>query len=261
MKVAVIPVRGRLPLLRHTIKQALKVTDKVVCICDHAYEIPFCEGAVCTVLSRVPLGRKWNAGFQFARQFDPDYVLYIGSSDWVSDNWVDTLLPYAEQYEIVGVPKFHLLHLHYDVIFDSIEKLEYFRRRSGPHEVQVEFNNWQAGKWGGYGGERHDEPIGIGRILNRDYLKRVDFKPFDDKARKSMDYQQFMKAKSACLVDRDDIRCLSLSTNLWSNFHNFERDATERLDVETLAGGWFPEAFELTKWKNIKLLSREDGMR
>jgi len=261
MKVAVIPVRGRLPLIPHTIKQALKVVDEVVCVCDHAYEKEYCVGATTTVLSRVPLGRKWNAGFQFASQFDPDFVLYIGSSDWVSENWMDVMLPYAENCELVGVPIFYLLHLYYEVLIKDHDTLKRMSSKSGVHNMPVRFKDWVAGRWGGYWDERKHEPIGIGRVLNRDYLKRVDYKPFDDEARKSMDWHMFMKAKSYNLIERDDIRCLSISTSLWANFHDFTRDADVLMEAEPFLAKWFPDALNLKKWFEVKLIHKEDGMR
>jgi hypothetical protein len=261
MIVAVIPVKGRLPLIPHTIKQALKVVDKVVCVCDHAWEKPFCVGAETTVIRRVPLGKKWNAGFNFARQFDPDFILYIGSSDWVSENWMEVMLPYAENCELVGVPIFHLLHLYYDVEEKDPYILKKLRCKGGIHEMLVSFRDWAAGEWGGYWDERKHEPIGIGRVLNRDYLKRVDYKPFDDTQSKSMDYQQFTKAKNYMLIERDDIRCLSISTNLWNNYHEFTRDADVLIEPGAFIDEWFPMARELTKWRKVKLINIENGMR
>jgi hypothetical protein len=261
MIIAIIPVRGRLPLIKHTIAQALKVVDKVICVTDFGSERKYCVGADAITINHAILGKKWNYGFEYARQFDPDFVLYIGSSDWVSDNWVDVMLPYAEKYELVGVPDFNLLHLDYEVLEKDVVRLKWMRAHSGIKDVAVKFKRIQVGHWTGYWEERKHEPIGIGRIINRDYLKRVDYKPFDDNFRKSMDYLMFSKAKSYKLVKRDDIKCLSISSNLWGNFHTFETDAHERLKAEPFLERWFPDYEKLTTWENINLLHTENGLK
>jgi len=271
MIVAVIPVRGRLPLIPHTIKQASKVADKVICITSKAYEKEYCVGAteVSTINTNVPLGKKWNAGFNMARQYDPDHVLFVGSSDWVSENWIKVMLPYSEHYDIVGVHSFNLLHLDYEVIVrnktGAIETkkkrrahiMERARSKAGAHSVEVEFKGMRLGLWGGYENRRRGEPIGIGRVLNRDFLKRIDYKPFDDSQKNGLDYNMINLTQSYKAVNSKFIKCLSISTNLWGNLHEFGDEIKDNGFIDK----WFPDANKLTEWTEVKLINLENGMR
>jgi len=272
MTVAIIPVKGRLPLLPHTIEQALKVVDEVICITSKAYEKEYCIGAEATNMGQgFKLGEKWNVGFEAARKYDPDHVLFIGSSDWVSENWVDVMLPYSEDYEVVGVQGFNLLHLDYEIPIRNaageIEMNEKFRRRikekrrckAGVHAVEVKFKGARVGLWSGYEGRRKGEPVGIGRVLNRDFLKRIDYKPFADNQKSNMDYHMFNLAKSYKTINSKAIKCLSISTNLWGNHHSFE-DSDEIQD-NGFIDKWFPDAHKLMEWEEIKLINLEHGMR
>jgi len=244
MIIAIIPVRGRLTLIPYTIKQALRLVDKVICVCDKAREHKYCEGAfTASVNTRFPLGKKWNYGFQLAKEFDPDYVLYIGASDWLSDNWLEKLLPYAEDYEVVGVKGFSMLHLNYSVHLTDPVEIEYKRKHATIYDIPVTFKGMRLGKWDGYTNYRRDEPIGIGRILNRDFLKRIDYKPFNDEWHKSMDRQMITRAKNYRMAT-EDVECLSISSNLWENYHGFEGEIKDN----DYLNKWFPKSEALTKW-------------
>jgi hypothetical protein len=253
--LAIIPVSGRLSLLEVTIRRALRIVDKVICVVSDVYERKHCPGAETISIRRKPLGEKWNFGFQYARQYDPDFVLFIGSSDWVSDNWMDVLLPEMGDSDFVGVKGFNLLHLDYEIgELPQVEKWKVTTKNMA-HIIPVTFKSMKFGVWRGYEDERKGEPIGIGRILSRDLLKRVDYKPFNDESKKGMDLNMVNKAKRFKLVDSPKIKCLSLSTNLWGNFHQFE-DGEETKENGFL-DKWFPEYRELTEWKEVKLNNSE----
>ena len=245
--VAVIPVFGRGLLVPFTIRRLVRMGVKVVCITEYENERRFCReaGATVTTLMKRPLGEKWNAGFLCAKQFDPDFYLYVGSSDWVSDNWLDVMLPVAENYELTGVLDFYELHLVYDYPFKR-------RQDYNREEVNRSFKGRKLGHWNGYSGERKGEPIGIGRILRRDFVKRIGHKPFDDSLVKNLDNSMYRKTENVHAMRCDEIKCLSLSTTLWSNRHSFALDMQNegsRVFNDTEANDflekWFPETFKL----------------
>jgi len=248
--VAVIPVRGRMQLIPYTIKQALKVVDRVICVTSRPEERKYCTGAETADLKNSPLGKVWNLGFELARAYDPDYILFIGSSDWVSENWMDVMTKYDA--EIVGVKGFHLLHLDYKILITDKEELRKKKAHSGVYSVPVEFLGMETGYWSGYTNFRKGEPIGIGRVLNRDFLKRIGYKPFDDYAQRGMDFNMINLSKDYKVVD-EDIQCLSVSTNLWDNLHDFIGD---KINPGFLIE-WFPMARELTEWTKANLTNYE----
>ena len=49
-------------------------------------------GALFVQCQNLPLGFKWQRGMDIAREFDPDAILMLGSSDWVSDNWCEIMM-------------------------------------------------------------------------------------------------------------------------------------------------------------------------
>jgi len=245
--VAVIPVRGRQLLLPWTIKNILKVVDEVVCVTECKEERPICQqsGAIVTTIRGATLGKKWNMGFQNAKQFDPDYILYVGSSDWVSDNWVDELMPLAENHELTGVQDFYEMHLEFNHPFEK--KQDY-----NIHRVNESFTGRKVGYWEGYFGERRGEPIGIGRILRRDFLKRINYNPFDEMLTKNLDYSMYNKTDDVVSTRCDNMKCLSLSTTLWGNKHIFETDMSnpgsrvfDKKEANEFLTKWFPEAYKL----------------
>lgn len=224
--VAVIACHGRLPLLRQTIKRLYEKNgvDFVICVGGREEEDTCLNaGAYFVEHENNPLGRKWNAGFQFAKDFNPDAVLFVGSSDWLSDNWLPTLVPYLDEYDMIGKADFYML--------DIGDKL-------------------RSCYWHGYGeGDRKNEPIGIGRLVSARIMEKFNWSPFDDHRNSSMDWQMFLRVRDnggkIKMISGDHIRSLSISTNRWPNLHKFEDhwndkvpSKSDRLDPE-----WVDEVF------------------
>jgi len=149
--IAVIPIKGRLPLLKHTIRRLYRKNGifKVICVGEtkEEKELVESEGGLFVQHENKPLGKKWNAGFLEAKKYNPDCCLFVGSSDWVSDNWVEYCSQYLKNYDLIGKPDFYLL--------------DYGRRLRVCH-------------WLGYTDKRRaNEPIGIGRILSKRILDKI----------------------------------------------------------------------------------------
>lgn len=202
--VAVIPAFGRLPLLKHTIERLLKKNKVnhvvVVAWSDEEKERIEKAGGIFVKHENQPLGKKWNAGFKFAKTLKPDACVFVGSSDWLSDNWVTEMLPYMENYDMIGKKDFYMIDIGQTI---------------------------RACFWVGYEkGEREKEPIGIGRILSARILDKMDWKPFSDEKNHNMDYMMFHKCYQLggkiALIESDELKSLSISTNRWGNMHKFE---------------------------------------
>ncbi len=190
---------------------------------------------------KAPLGKKWNTAFVMAKNYDPDHILFVGSSDWVSDNWLDVLLQHDA--EIVGTRDFYELHLEYDIEYDRAQNYNL-------EDVRSKFVKRQLGRWVGYHGARQGEPIGIGRLVRRDYLERVNWMPFENHLPKNLDNSMIRKTDSVKVIECDEIKCLSISTSLWSNRHNFLLDMQNKgsyLINNNVAflRKWFPDALNL----------------
>jgi hypothetical protein len=235
--VAVIPVKERLELLPLTISRLYRKNgvDRVICVGDGLKEKAICmeAGAIWVNHVNYPLGAKWNAGFKVARGLKPDAVLYVGSSDFVCDDWIEIMRPYTERHHFVGVAGNHYIDV----------------------QEQIRVVNWL-----GYNGERSNESIGIGRLISSSLLDKIGWQPFDDKKDNSMD--RCMKEKCAKLGIHDffvkDSRLLAASISVnpkhWVNKHNFEHHwqgiiprSVKMFDSQEFINQHFPEANQLQK--------------
>lgn len=100
----VMPAHGRRDLTAACIRQLART-------CDDLYTLGIAAGAVVVSDEREllevaadvgfatvqrdnrPLGRKWNDGFELAGRCGVDYVVPIGSDDWVDAAWVAAAIP------------------------------------------------------------------------------------------------------------------------------------------------------------------------
>jgi hypothetical protein len=163
----------------------------------------FCKslGAVWVHGRNKPLGNKWNQSFLKAKEYSPDACLFVGSSDWVSDDWISIMRPHVDKHGFAGVPGCHLL--------DVGETLR--------------LCHWKGYK--GFRPERADESIGIGRMLSRRLMVALDWQPFDPIRDDSLDWSMKMRSKkhgyTDFMVHDHRLKALSLSTDLWPQKHKF----------------------------------------
>ncbi len=203
--VAVIPCFGRFPLVEVNVKRLYEVNKihKVILIGHepNIKKIADQTGSIFVNHKNNPLGRKWNAGFEEARKLNPDAILFVGSSDLISSNWLPTASKYLNDYDLIGTLGCHLLDIH-------------------------TVNGRRLVHWPGYGhGVRAEEPIGIGRVISSRVLDKINWKPFDDTRDNSMDwfmYDAVLKHSGKVKIMTEDVYAMAISTNAWSNKHQFE---------------------------------------
>lgn len=204
MKIcAPVPVFGRFPLVRMTISR-LKRQGIIPIIMGHereALEIAQELNVDFVSVSNDPLGNKWNAGFQACQNYQPDGVIFMGSSDWASDDYIDSVSDALHDFSFIG-----MLGCHFADVSDEVRLVH----------------------WPGYGiGQRQYEPIGIGRVLRSDLLAKMNWQPFDPRLSSGLDWSMYLKiiklVDDIAVVkdDSKDIRLLSISTNKWPNKHKF----------------------------------------
>lgn len=227
--IAIIPVHGRLPLLKLTIER-LYFKNKihhVICIGEEENKKTCNDaGAEFIVHPNKPIGKKLNVGFLRAKELKPDAVSFVGSSDWLCDTWFDITGPLAEKYEIIGKRDFNMAHIN-----ESIH-------------VSV---------WPGYplGSCREREPIGIGRVCSASFMDKVEWMPFEDHLNNSLDYSMMLamqKHNGTCFIyNSPEIQSLSISCEKWTNMHKFEKLSNGLVlrMPEVWLQMWFPEIFIL----------------
>ncbi len=243
--IACIPVKERLPLVALTIRRLIEKNGcyKVICSGDTVEEerVIRDSGAEFVYHTNKPLGSKWNAAFVRARDFNPDACLFVGSSDWLSSNWIPYMSQFMSTFDMVGTVAFNMAHFRGHSALDG---------------------SIQLGTWGGYdtSSDRHGEAIGIGRLLGRGILEKIDYRPFDPSLDNSMDYSMHRKVLSfqgkIKSIELGDVQSLSISCDEWGNKHNFIREmgysTSSKIDgdpTEWLSKWGFEEAFEFFKNK------------
>lgn len=201
--IACLPVQGRRPLLSLTIERLFNKNKvwKVICVGDDPEDKQVCElnGAQWVNCENYPLSRKWNRGFFAASMYDPDYYLFVGSSDFISDNWIPAMIEHANGHDMVGKRDMYL----YD---------------HGP--------NKRICHWPGYTGVRAAETIGIGRLLSARVMEKMNYAPFAPWIHNSMDSSMQGRVETVGgkikVVEDDNIKSLSISCSVWVNKHSFE---------------------------------------
>jgi len=200
---ALMPVSGREILLHHTIKRLAKQTYPTTAICcGHTEsERVVCEEAGAIFIScsiDTPLGEKWQLCAELARRRgDAEAVMILGSSDWVEDRWVETLM--KEPYEALGSKGLFF----YDIRPCNATRLYW---------------------WHGYTGKRAGEAIGTGRIIKRELLDRMGWEIFYRDYKRSLDWStvQLIEAAGAKMVCYEgELKGMSISTYRWPNMHSF----------------------------------------
>lgn len=217
---APIPVFGRFPLVRLTISRLKRqgVTPIVLGHEREAMDISQQMDVEFISIDNDPLGNKWNKGFQASKNYNADAVIFMGSSDWCSDDYIERCKEHSKDFGMIG-----MLGCHFVDVSDEIRLVH----------------------WKGYKDRmRQNEPIGIGRFLNREFLERINWTPFNHQLNSGLDWSMWLKAMKTnqdigILPDDGQIKLLSISTNKWINKHKFTDHWTgslksERCDVALL---------------------------
>lgn len=227
---APIPVFGRFPLVRLTISRLMR-QGVVPIILGHereALDIAKEFNLEFISISNDPLGTKWNAGFQASKNYQADGVMFMGSSDWCSDDYVDSVRLHLNDFGMLG-----MLGCHFADVSDQIRLVH----------------------WKGYTDHiRKNEPIGIGRVLRADFLQAIQWSPFDQRLSSGLDWSMWLKAMKTnqeigILPDDGQIKLMSISTNKWVNKHKFQDHwsgalKSEKCDISLIDNG-FSELKEL----------------
>jgi hypothetical protein len=232
---AIIPVKGRYPLLFWTVDR-LKTVNKIDHIILVGHEKEGEDAARAMNVDWLyhpndPLGAKCNTGWQFAlKKYDPDYYVFVGSGDWLSENYIPEMIPYLNEFDMVGRPDMYLLNI-------------------GSHGNRM-------CHWSGYLDARRGEPIGIGRMLRRSIVQKMQGNPFNSSIDQSLDHSMItnihLLGGSYFLVTEPLNASLAISCYKWPHRHAFD-DYWRGCDGSKLMGDgkpflkeYFPQALQMT---------------
>ena len=140
-----------------------------------------------------PLSVKWQNGVDYARDLNPDYILMLGSDDFVCSN----LLKFYTQAMDKGTDLIGLIDCYF---FDArVNKLTY---------------------WLGYRNHRRGESIGMARMLSKELLNKLDWKVWrkpinrglDSEMMRNLNTIKYSKAMFSC--KKEDIMALDVKTDV-----------------------------------------------
>ena len=138
------------------------IASIVVGSCEEDKHAAESVGAVYVHHDNHPLGSKWQAGVDKARELDPDAILICGSDDWLTSNWCEVCSKEIEKG------------------FDLVGKSECFMCNAFPGKslglIQFSYKNKEKG------------PIGAGRMISRRILDKLDWKLFPLHVTNSLDH-------------------------------------------------------------------------
>lgn len=114
---AVIAIHGRETITLktvHRLKQQTYPIEHVILVGDTPQEQSIAEitDSIFVKHPNTILGAKWQFGIDYAKTLNVDAVLIIGSDDWLTDNWVATMMGHIENgYNLVGKNSIYFLHI------------------------------------------------------------------------------------------------------------------------------------------------------
>lgn len=138
--ITFIPVWERHELLVESINSVRMQTKecKLLTICSNKEDYQFVKSLnVDSILTiNLPLGKKYQLGFEFSKLYYPKNVIILGSDDILSNNYIENINKYVSYYDVVGLKKWKI----HEIKEDKMYQLEYC------HKITYYDNNYFWGK-------------------------------------------------------------------------------------------------------------------
>lgn len=148
MEIAILTaIHGRHELVKEFISKGDNARMKIYAVVSTDEDVQFCKdnNITYTIAPNNPLANKWQEGLMFARKFNWDGLLILGSDDIFYG--LDAYKEYLKDYDFIAVEDCYV-------------------------------QNYKTGEtryWEGYTNHRKGEPVGTGRCFSRDLLIRMNW--------------------------------------------------------------------------------------
>lgn len=151
--IVVIACWGRLPLLEINLRLLSYQNVKVVVVTSTDEDFAALHKSTATAIKTAnnPLGRKWQAGVEKARELGADPLIILGSDDFLSNNFISKACDLAKYHDFVFFDEWY--------IHAPKEQKNYF----------LKYNMMLYDK----------PPLGSGRVFSKRFLERHEWKIFD----------------------------------------------------------------------------------
>jgi hypothetical protein len=168
--------------------------------------------------NNVPLGAKWNAAVLKAKEFKPDYVLFMGSDNIMSSNLFYEYMKYVKQgFDMVGTTDIYFINL--------ITR-------------QISYSH-------GYTNNRAGETIGPGRLLSGALLDKLGWKPYTDDLAKGLDGSMQLRlaeiSHTIAKINCAETKGLLADIKGWYSLSKLETPPDQQTYPIQHVLGWLPE--------------------
>lgn len=179
----ILPTHERIPITTVNIRLLLAQGFEVVVVVSTPEELRYYStlDVYVVIVPNSPLGRKFQAGVDFARHLNPDGIVILGSDDLLS-------VKFSKQFAIKR-----------DLVVTSTRYGVYEQLISEGVKVAIGFKQWYV--WSGahlYHFEYlASQPLGGGRVYPRILLEALDWKLFDPTRNRLLDDYAYDKIKNS----------------------------------------------------------------
>ena len=167
-----------------------------------------CEGFHYLERPNNPLGRKWNEGMKAMRSLKPDYVMIMGSDDFMTDDTMQYIIDRCKEgYDLIGIKDCYF----YDA---RTERLGYWKGFRAPHRV--------------------NESMGMCRTINGRMLEKMKWQPWHSTANKGLDWTMTLKIRGirhkSHVFSMREKELFAMDYKTKDNICNFDMYDTEIVD-------------------------------
>jgi hypothetical protein len=131
-------------------------------------------------VSNFPLSNKWSVAISLLRYIEFDYVIILGSDDYINQAFVDFVSEHITDCDMIGFT---------DIYFEQDNEFHY---------------------WSGYSGLNEGQTIGAGRCYTKSFLEKMNYSMYNSEANSGLDrmaYNEIVKfnprIKTASIKDHN----------------------------------------------------------
>ena len=190
--IVFVPIWGRHEILELCIKTYQNQTEKCIIfgICSNDIDKKFAEslGIKSFFTSNIPLSAKYQMGFDISKIYFPKNVIITGSDDSFTNNYIENINKYVDNYDIVGLRNWKVSDIENkdSYLFEYIHPIiknnwggvnSVYRKTFNTKEVGFNVNKIK----------KFPFSIGAGRSLGYKLLNRINWQVYPNKVDSLLD--------------------------------------------------------------------------
>lgn len=150
-------MQGRQDTVKYCIDRMPFIDNYLVYSTEEDREFLVKNAKALAKVENLPLSTKWSTAISMLRNIDFDFVIVLGSDDYISESLVKFVSDNISDYDMIGFT---------DIYFQQNDEFFY---------------------WGGYTCSRIGEPIGAGRCYTKNFLDSINYEMYLSDANTGLD--------------------------------------------------------------------------